>query len=237
MNEHAELIEPGDERITAIDRIEAEHPTLLTLQAAVDPFSLDRELMFAMRKPWPLDHPCNSTLHAYHSSGRRPLSVIDLQVVHDQESPTALAAASWFPNPNSGGSATYCSDDYECYRSLPDDLIPWGAPGANYHGLHYEQAGYARYLSRNWMRHYRTIDRTAWKMARDARRYGLEVRWLDAHALGRGLRNGQTSHLQCTRAFGGTHTDPGRGYPRHLLMRRVRHHHEDLRHVKRAKGA
>ncbi len=221
--------------IREIDRVDGKHPSLEQLVAALSgsAVALDRAILKRHGQRKPPGAPCVTRHQARHYSGRRPLSVIDLQVIHDEEAPTALAAALWFTNLAAGGSATYCSDDYECYRSLSDAQIPWGAPGANYHGLHYEQAGFARWFSRDWGRHYYTIDRTAWKIARDARLYGIEVRWLDAHALGRGLRDGQTSHLQCSHAFGGTHRDPGFGYPKPLLMRRVRHHHEDLRHVKR----
>lgn len=227
-------IEPDDTAaILRVDEVDGKHLTLDQLVAAFPGHeSLSRTLAFAGRSPDLIGAGCNQTHRAVHYSGTRPLTVIDLQVIHDEEAPTALAAAMWFQNPASGGSATYCNDDYTCYRTLLDNQIPWGAPGANYHGLHYEQAGFARWHSIDWARHYRTIDRNAWKMARDARRYGIQVRWLDAAALRRGLRNGQTSHAQCTKAFGGSHTDPGFGYPKTLLMQRVRHHHEDLRHIK-----
>lgn len=228
------LITPDQqELIDKVDQIDGKHLTLEQLAEAFPGHdALSRSIMFAARKPDPVGASCNPAHRAVHNSGRRPLSVISLQVIHDQESPTALAAAMWFTNPAAGGSATYTNDDYECFRCLFDNQIPWGAPGANYHGLHYEQAGFARYHTPDWMRHYRTIDRTAWKIARDARHYRIPIRWLTAADLRAGHIHGQTSHAQCTLAFGGSHTDPGRGYPKMVLMRRAHYHYQNLSHVK-----
>lgn len=231
-------IEPDDlELIAHVDSIECEHPSVSDMRAILAHDDLfDRQFamvesgLLSKKNTHPPSADCIQRYRAVHFSGRRPLSVIDLQVIHDQESATALAAASWFAHQQSAGSATYTNDDIHCYRCLRDDQVPWGAPGANYHGLHYEQAGFAAWKPITWKRHLKTIDRTAWKVARDARRYGIEIRWLDAAHLKRGMRNGQTSHRMCTAAFGGSHTDPGRYYPVQYFMKRVRVHHEDLRH-------
>lgn len=228
------LIEPHDhEAIAVVDRIEMHCGVLPEMTRVLESHTLlaPRD---SFRPKLPINANCIRTERAIHHSGLRPLTVIDLQVIHDEESMSALAAASWFHNPESAGSAQLCIDEYTCYRTLPDNYIPWAAPGANYHGLHYEQAGYARWTNSTWRSaHLGTIKRTAYKMANDSRKYGIAIRWLDASALRRGIRNGQTSHAECTKAFGGTHTDPGKGYPRQLLMSWLVYYRQQLRHVQR----
>src|SRR5215510_4526618 len=93
---------------------------------------------------------CSTKYRAFHHSGARPLSAIKWIVMHSTEGDTALGAAAWFANPASGGSAHLCVDDRYCFRTLPDGIIPWAAPGANTQGFHIEQAGYARWTSLIW---------------------------------------------------------------------------------------
>lgn len=167
---------------------------------------------------------CDRTYHAVHSSGLRPLDQITLMVLHDEEATTALSAALWFENPASGGSATLCIDDVHCYRTMADNEIPWGAPGANYHGLHFEQAGYASWKRDTWtLQHHATIDRCAFKVAYHIHKYrgnGCRVAFLDHTALAAGQLHGITTHAECTKAFTGTHVDPGPGYPIDVFMAR-----------------
>jgi hypothetical protein len=67
----------------------------------------------------PLARPCSREFYkAAHSSGTRRLREIIWIVLHDEEAATARAAAAWFQNPRSGGSAHLCVDDNECYRCL-----------------------------------------------------------------------------------------------------------------------
>lgn len=172
----------------------------------------------------PVGSNCDRSYRAVHTSGKRPLSQITLMVLHDEEANTALAAALWFENQAAGGSATLCIDDVICYRTLDDDDIPWGAPGGNYHGLHFEQAGYASWTPNQWTpKHHATIDRCAYKVAfhiRKYRRNGCQVKFLDHTELERGNLKGITTHAECTKAFGGTHVDPGKNYPLDIFMSR-----------------
>jgi len=207
--------------INAADCIEHRHPTTADLLAAE--FRARTLSSFREQSPTSISANCDKSFHARKTSGLRPLSVIDLNVIHSEESATAISAASWFENPRAQGSAHLCIDDNICYRTLDDDEIPWAAPGANYHGLHYEQAGFAGWARTIWeTKHRQTIIRTAYKIAYHSRKYGIGVRWLSADQLRAGIRSGTTSHAECTKAFGGTHTDPGAGYPRRLLMTLVR---------------
>jgi hypothetical protein len=159
-----------------------------------------------------------------HTSGRRPRSDVRWIVLHDEESASAFAAAAWFANRASQGSAHLCVDDGICYRTLDDDQIPWAAPGANEHGFHIEQAGFARWSAAIWRRHLRTLERAAYKTALHCRSFGIPPRFVGANGLRGGFR-GVTTHAECSKAFGGTHTDPGRLWPRRLFMSLVRRYH------------
>ena len=65
-----------------------------------------------------------------------------------------------------------------------------------------------------------TLDRAAWLLARHARRFGIPLRKLSDAELRAGKR-GVITHRQATRVFGGTHTDPGSGYPMDWVLKRA----------------
>jgi len=148
-------------------------------------------------------------------------------VLHDEEASTARAAAAWFKNPNSQGSAHITVDDNVCYRCLPNDAVPWAAPGANQRGFHIEQAGFARWSAVIWRSHLRTLKRAAYKAAVHCKLFGIPVRFVDAHGLRR-RQPGITTHRQVSKAFGGSHTDPGRFYPIRLFLWLCRHYRKQL---------
>lgn len=225
------IIQPDDlEAIALVDAIDYKHPDLKTL--------IEHEKKLAatiavVSEPTSAD--CHTEFHAVHSSGMRPLSVIDLLVLHATEGGTSRSIAAYFRLESSGGSTQMTVDDNACYRSLRDNEIPWGAPGANYHGLHIEQCGYAKWLATMWSNtHRKTLLRAAYKTAYHARKYEIAVRFLTADKLKTGERNGITTHAECTKAFGGTHTDPGTGWPRLLFMTMVRTFYTALWRVKPA---
>jgi hypothetical protein len=209
-------IQPGDHaKIAAVDRIDSAHPTLGQLKQIED-------RMKSAPTSMPISRNCLTTFHAKRASGKRPLNQIWWVVMHCTQGSTARAAASWFQNPNSQGSAHSCCDDNECYATLRDNEIPWGAPGANYHGYHIEQAGFVSYTKVIWStKHRKTLQRAAYRAAVRCVRYNIPVRWVDAKAMRAGQR-GITSHWECTKAFGGDHTDPGRFWPRLLFLSYVR---------------
>lgn len=190
---------------------------------------------------------CRRDYRAYHSSGLRELDDILWVVLHDEEAPTARAAAAYFESPYSGGSAHLCVDDTVCYRTLPNNVIPWGASSApqlqaNLHGFHIEQAGYAKWAPRQWLLHKLTIERAAFKAARHCRLFRLPVVWLDADALVRGahahrLPKGITTHREISaasrrldpeHAWRYTHSDPGLFYPRRRFMQRCAAYYAEL---------
>jgi N-acetylmuramoyl-L-alanine amidase len=173
---------------------------------------------------------------AFHESGTRSISLLRWVVLHDEEAPTARGAAQWFRSHDSRGSAHLCVDDLECYRSLPDTRIPWGAAstiGANTRGLHIEQAGFARWgVALWWGKHRRTLDRAAAKTAGYCHRYKIPAVFVDANGLLAG-RRGITTHAEVSKAsrrqdpahaWRYTHTDPGPFWPRRRFLKLVRAH-------------
>lgn len=222
-------IQPGDlEAIAEVDKIEYKHPPLIELDKH------ERSFLTASLAVDDVSANCHTDFHAYHNSGRRPLSVIDLIVMHSTEGGTSRSVARYFKEPSSGGSTQLVVDDYSCYRCLADSEIPWGAPGANYHGFHIEQCGYARWTQVLWSKtHRKTLLRAAYKAAYHCRRYGLKTRFLTATNLKAGMRNGITTHQECSVAFGGDHHDPGTGWPRVLFMTMVKGFYVALVRVKK----
>lgn len=172
----------------------------------------------------PITAACRRDYKAVHSSGKRNVKDVIWIVMHDEEAKTAAAAASWFANPKSAGSAHICTDDNVCYRTLDNDETPWAAPGANTKGFHIEQAGYAAWSAVIWKSHMKALNRAAFKAAYHCHLFNIPPRFLWAADLKAG-KKGITTHAECTKAFGGSHTDPGKGWPRRLFLQRVRYYY------------
>jgi len=165
----------------------------------------------------PIAAACSRRYTASRQSGRRSLAQIGLIVIHCTESNSAQSSAEWFENRRAGGSAHLVVDDVECYRTLDDDVIPWGAKGANTRGFHIEIAGWAGWSRTDWMKHEQALRRAAYKAAVHAKKFDIPIRWLTQDQLGAGQK-GFATHAMCTRAFGGTHTDPGSHCPTDDLL-------------------
>lgn len=162
---------------------------------------------------------CLTTYTAVHNSGGRTKEDIKYIVLHSTEGPTAQGAASWFTNPNSGGSANIVVDDKVCYLTLHDLTTPWGAPPLNKNGFHIEQAGYTAWNKAQWMLHLNTIRRAAYKAALRCKWYGIPPVFLSVADLKAGKKSGITTHNNISLAFGqSNHTDPGKGYPISTFM-------------------
>jgi N-acetylmuramoyl-L-alanine amidase len=186
--------------------------------------ALQEELTAAVAPGQPIAATCRRTFTAvHHSPGTRPLSEITHIVVHSTEGDTAAGGASWFANPASHGSAHLFLDERECYRTLDDALIPWGAPGTNRDGFHIEHAGHASWNQQTWMSHEQTLRRGAFKAALHAKKFNIPLRWLSADDLRHG-RKGFVTHATVTSVFPGNqgHTDPGPGFPLDHYMELVR---------------
>lgn len=171
-----------------------------------------------------LSDPCSIKYLAAHSSGWRPLRNIRLVVMHVAEAATALEVARYFASEESTGSAHLAVGQWACYRCLPSDVIPWGAPGANADGFHIEQAGFVGWTRAEWLAREKTIRRSAYKAQHHCAKFGLPTTFLDAHDLARGER-GITTHHEVNRwqlAIGApgdhSHTDPGPTWPQDVFM-------------------
>jgi len=175
----------------------------------------------------PVKTACHRDFTAAHHDGIRDPKIVKWVVLHSTEGLTAAGAAAWFANPKSQGSAHLVVDDTICYRTLPSNLIPWAAKGANHEGLHIEQAGFARWTTAMWGKHRRTLERAAYKTALHLDLFKLPAVFVGWRELRADLP-GVTTHAECTKAFGGDHTDPGLFWPRRLFMRRVRFYLAEL---------
>jgi hypothetical protein len=160
---------------------------------------------------------------AAHNSGPRTAAQIKNVCIHSTEGDTAEGAASWFENPVSRGSANMVCDDDVSYRTLPDLVIPWAAPGLNTQGYHIEIAGYAAWTTSQWLAHLPRLKRAAWKAALRCKAYNVPARWVGPLGLRLG-RRGLTTHRDVSYAWpvlarqAGFHTDPGVNFPRDVFL-------------------
>jgi hypothetical protein len=182
----------------------------------------------------PITRTCRTNFRAWHHEGQRLHQSVKYIVLHSTEGETAAGAAEWFQSKDCGGSSNIVVDDNQCYRVLTDLVIPWGAPPLNTHGFHIEQAGYARWSRKEWLKHEATIERAAYKAAIRCRDFKIPARFLNAHDLeddfgtdlnGRlpqtigPMTGGITTHHVIDEVYGlSDHTDPGDGYPIDVFM-------------------
>jgi len=167
-------------------------------------------------------------LPAYRRSGFRKESEIKWIVLHSTEGGTAESVARWFTSPNAGGSTHLVVDDKECQRCLDNTTVSWGAEGANRYGFHIEQCGFAKWSKDEWLMHRKTLERAAYKTALHCKKFGIPPIFRTAAGLKRGYR-GITTHVECSAAFGGSHWDPGKGWPRTVFMSMVKGYLEEMK--------
>lgn len=174
--------------------------------------------------------PCypDDAIQAVHSSGKRDMAKVNVIVVHDTEGgSSAKGAANWFHDSRSGGSAHIISGEDGCFRCLPDDVSPWGAPGANSNGLHIEIAGKASWTRQEWLDHDKTLNCAARLIAEWCFAYDIPATFVDAPALVAGEvadppKLGITTHAEVSKAFKHSdHWDPGPNFPMDEFLARV----------------
>jgi hypothetical protein len=175
----------------------------------------------------PIRADCHTDYKAYRNSGVRDTKTILWIVMHSTEGGTAKSVAQYFTTKNAGGSAHLVVDDTACYRCLLNETVAWGAPGANTKGFHIEQVGYAKWTAREWRDHIHTLERAAFKAAFHCHKFGLPPKFVDAAGL-KAKTPGITTHAECTKAFGGDHTDPGPGWPRAMFLALVQKYWREL---------
>lgn len=166
-----------------------------------------------------------------YTKGPRTKGPIKLIVIHDMEAPetkdTAENVARWFASPTAPqASAHYCCDADSTVQCVKDSDIAWHAPGANAQGIGIEIAGYAKQKRADWLDDYSQQmlkTQVIPLVARLCRAYQIPAVWLTPEQVAAGKR-GICGHIDVTRAFPGkgTHTDPGDGFPRDILIAGVK---------------
>lgn len=147
-------------------------------------------------------------------------------VLHSTEGPetpgSAEGTASWFANPDSGGSTQVVVDADSGVRCVRDEDVCWGAPGANAAGLHIEQSGTASQDADQWRDPYSlaVVDNAACVAAQWIIRGAAAPQLVGPEQLKAGVR-GICSHDAVSRAFDGDHWDPGPGYPWNEFVNRL----------------
>ncbi len=168
-----------------------------------------------------LGKPCSTKYRAAHDSGRRRFPIRYI-VLHSTEGATAESAAAWFQNPHSQGSTNLVVDDVACFKCVPDNIVPWGAPPLNEEGFHIEIAGHARWSLAQWMAHHDSITRAAYKASLRMKAHNIPFRFCTPADL-KAKRHGITTHMNISAAFHQTdHQDPGHGFPMDLFMEYIR---------------
>lgn len=169
---------------------------------------------------------------AAHDSGPRKAKSIRLVVIHSAETTSAAGVANFFAS-TAQASTQLTADQKECWRMLPDLVIPWGAPGANSDGLHIEICGYARWSREEWLHHEKTLRRAAWKAAKWCWLYDIPPRWLSNSQLANGVSRGLTTHKQVSDVFKrGTHWDPGPHFPKDTFIKWVKQYLSDIKEAR-----
>lgn len=162
----------------------------------------------------------------YSASGK-PKAVC----LHSTEGSTAAGAASYL-HTRPDGSVHIVVDDKEAFRLLNDSKVACGAGGYNDRVIHIEQAGFASWSRKQWLRRIRTLRRAAYWTAVSLRKHDLKPRPLKGKAaIQRG--NGYTFHAWVMQAgYPTTHYDPGPHYPYLKERALIRFYY----HIVRAKG-
>lgn len=162
-------------------------------------------------------------------------------VLHSAEGaeiPTfAEALARYFSTMPDGrvASAHWNFDDDSGTISVPEERIAYHAKKANRYGVGYEHAGYARQSRAEWLDDY--SESMLYLSAMTAARVTLprwEIpadNWVDADGLKEAYTyinagkkvpdrlRGITTHEDVTLGLGGTHRDPGKGFPKDVYTR------------------
>lgn len=162
----------------------------------------------------------------YFTRGR--LKKIRVFVIHDMEWPekpdAAEGCARMFAGERSPrGSAHYCIDNNSWVQSVKDGDTAWGAPQVNADGLHFEHAGYAAQDRKDWADPYSAAELkiSARLVAAKCHEYAIPPTHLTDTELRAG-KKGIIGHVQASRVYGGSHWDPGPGFPWDTYMNLVR---------------
>lgn len=159
--------------------------------------------------------------HTAHLTDGRAREPITLIVLHSTEGDTARSAAQWFEDPASEGSAHVVVGEDGCYRTLPDEADAAGAGTPNPRALHIEFAGYAKWSREQWLQRTQTLALGIQQIARWSRKYGIPLEQLSLEAI-KAKKPGVTTHAAVNQVYGGSHWDPGSGFPIDVVLEQAR---------------
>jgi len=172
-------------------------------------------------------------------------TVVHWIVVHSMEAAekpsTAESVAEWGAGrrgPAPQASWHWAFDCDSAVLCVPEEHVAWHAKAANRFGVGYEHAGWARQTRDEWLDDYSA--NMLWVSAKVAAkitmpRWGLPVQHVTADMLkeakreyldkGRPLPDefrGVTTHHAVTLSMGGSHVDPGKGFPMDVYLDWIR---------------
>ena len=169
---------------------------------------------------------------AVHHSGNVAKGTKKVIVIHSMEvdapNTAAEAVGSYFSRASSGGSTQFGIDNNSIQQYLSPTAVAWGAPGCNTQGIHIEQMGKASWSTTKWKTYAKgTIDRCAWLVAKLSIDFNIPIDHLSVSELKAGKR-GVVTHYDCTKAFGGSHTDPGPHYPLNYMLEKAKMYKKNM---------
>jgi len=141
-------------------------------------------------------------------------TVIRLVVIHSTEGSSPESGAATLSS-QSDVSAHLCVGEGVTYRIVPEWLGSCTVQEPNDWTLNIEQAGFAAWSRRAWLKRLNTVKRAAFWTAWWCKKYDIPRRYRSSKALDNGKRRGWTTHaaLAASKWSSSTHTDPGPNYP------------------------
>lgn len=123
----------------------------------------------------------------------------------------------------------FAVDSNSITQSVREHDIAFHAPGANRTGIGVELCGRAAQTAAQWGDKYSMamLARSARLIAEICKRWHIPVSYVSTEGL-LGKHRGITTHAAASKAFGGTHTDPGPGFPMAKFLDSVRAARNDL---------
>lgn len=145
------------------------------------------------------------------------LGPIDKIVVHTNEGPERTGGARnlvAYLQTIQGGYHVVV-DDRDTIVTATDNLVVWGATGMNERGLHICLVGYAAQSAQEWADPYShsEILNAVDVVAGWCQKYQIPARHLTVLEVGTSGAKGICGHADVSKAFNGTHTDPGPNFP------------------------
>lgn len=112
--------------------------------------------------------------------------------------------------PGLGAHIIIDRDGHSAYCARPTQTT-WAVQNHNTGGVHIELVGFAKFAPKTWFLRRKQLHKLARWMAWLNLEYNIPLRFSTAH--------GWSRHLDQSRAYGGSHWDPGFGFPRKFVLR------------------